>query len=373
MVEKGVLNSFVHSDLRQAPTALSVTTTEKPFLRAIAGDTVTPPPIWLMRQAGRYLPEYRKIRAGARDFLDLCYTPDLAIEVTLQPIRRFGFDAAILFSDILVVPHALGQEVRFVEGEGPKLQPLRNAADISGLSVARLQSSDTVLESVYKAVAGVRAALPADVALIGFAGAPWTVACYMVEGGTSREFHAVKRWALGDPDGFARLIGVIVEGTVEHLLRQVEAGAEVLQLFDSHAGILPDGAYERWVVEPNARIVAALRARHPDLPIIGFPRGSGVRYEAFVQATGVTAISIDSAVPAAWAAAQLQPHAVVQGNLDPVLLLNGGLAMREAAGRILATLGKGPMIFNLGHGVIKETPPDHVAELVACVRDGGVR
>jgi uroporphyrinogen decarboxylase len=195
----------------------------------------------------------------------------------------------------------------------------------------------------------------------------------MVEGGTSREFHTVKRWALGDPDGFSRLIDVIVEGTVDHLLRQVEAGAEVIQLFDSHAGVLPDGAYERWIVEPNARIVRALRAQYPDLPIIGFPRGSGPRYEGFVQATGVTAVSIDSVVPASWAASRLQPHAVVQGNLDPVLLLTGGQAMRDGVARILDDLGKGPLIFNLGHGVIKETPPEHVAELVDCVRGAGAR
>ncbi len=321
-----------------------------------------------MRQAGRYLPEYRKVRAGAGSFLDLCFTPELAIEVTLQPIRRFGFDAAILFSDILVVPHALGQPVRFVEGEGPKLDPLRNAGDIDRLSVERLRSDTSPLRAVYEAVAGIRAALPDKVALIGFAGSPWTVACYMVEGGGSREFHAVKGWAFADPDGFGRLIDMIVEGTVDHLLRQVEAGAEVVQLFDSHAGVLPDGAYERWIVEPNARIVRALRARHPDLPIIGFPRGSGPRYEGFVKATGVTAVSIDSAIPVAWAADRLQPHAVVQGNLDPVLLLNGGAAMRDAVHAIRQGLGRGPLIFNLGHGVIKETPPDHVAELVACVR-----
>jgi len=345
-----------------------VTASKKPFLRALAGETLSPLPVWLMRQAGRYLPEYRTLRAGAGSFLDLCFTPELAIEATLQPIRRYAFDAAILFSDILVVPHALGQAVRFVEGEGPKLDPLCNAGDIDRLSVDRLRSEASPLGAVYEAIGGIRAALPDNVALIGFAGSPWTVACYMVEGGGSREFHAVKGWAFADPAGFGRLIDVIVEGTVDHLLRQVEAGAEALQLFDSHAGVLPDGAYERWIVEPNARIVRALRARHPDLPIIGFPRGSGPRYEAFVKATAVTAVSIDSTIPVAWAADRLQPHAVVQGNLDPVLLLNGGAAMRDAVHAICQGLGRGPMIFNLGHGVIKETPPEHVAELVACVR-----
>ena len=350
-----------------------MTVSDKPLLRALAGEALSPPPVWLMRQAGRYLPEYRKVRTGARDFLDVCFTPELAVEVTLQPIRRYAFDAAILFSDILVIPHALGQEVRFVEGEGPKLEPLRVAKDVDRLSLDRLRSAASPLGAVYEAVKGIRAALPPKVALIGFAGAPWTVACYMVEGGGSREFHAVKRWAFGDPDSFARLIDVIVDATVDHLLRQVEAGAEVIQLFDSHAGVLPDGAYERWIVEPNARIIRALRAGYPELPIIGFPRGSGPRYEAFVKATGVTAVSIDSAIPVAWAADRLQPHAVVQGNLDPVMLLNGGAAMRDAVDAILEGLGRGPMIFNLGHGVIKETPPEHVADLVTCLRGAGSR
>jgi uroporphyrinogen decarboxylase len=326
-----------------------------------------------MRQAGRYLPEYRAVRAKAGDFLDLCFSPDLAVEVTLQPVRRYGFDAAILFSDILVVPHALGQAVRFVEGEGPKLAPVRQAQDLCRLSAGRLRGVESPLAPVYETVAAVRNALPAETALIGFAGSPWTVACYMVEGGTSREFHAVKRWAMGDSESFAPLIDLIVEATIEHLSRQVEAGADVLQLFDSHAGVLPDGAYERWVIDPNGRIVAALRAKYPEIPVIGFPRGSGARYEAFVAAAGVSAVSVDSAVPVAWAAQRLQPHAVVQGNLDPVYLLGGGAAMRKAAHSIMEGLGHGPMIFNLGHGVIKETPPEHVAELVACVRSAGVR
>lgn len=324
-----------------------------------------------MRQAGRYLPEYRAVRAETRGFLDLCFTPDKAIDVTLQPIRRFGFDAAILFSDILVIPYALGQEVRFVEGEGPKLDPIGRADDLKRLSLDPIRSERSPLSAVYEAVAGIRSELPADVTLIGFAGAPWTVACYMVEGGTSREFHQVKRWAFEDPDGFGGLIDIVVEATVDHLVRQVEAGADVLQLFDSHAGVLPDGAYERWIIEPNRRIVAAVKARFPDLPIIGFPRGSGTRYGAFAAGTGVTAVSIDSAVPVAWAADRLQGRVAVQGNLDPVSLLAGGAAMRDAVAHILQGLGDGPMIFNLGHGVIKETPPDHVADLVSLVRNAG--
>jgi uroporphyrinogen decarboxylase len=347
-----------------------VTASDKPLLRVLAGETVFPPPVWLMRQAGRYLPEYRAVRAKARDFLDLCYSPELAVEVTLQPIRRYGFDAAILFSDILVVPHALGQAVRFVESEGPTLDPVRDGRAAARLSTDRLLARRSPLEAVYEAVAAIRRALPPETALIGFAGAPWTVACYMVEGGTSRDFHAVKRWALGDPEGFAPLINMVAEATVEHLSRQIAAGAEAVQLFDSHAGALPDGAYERWVIGPSARIVRALRARHPGIPIIGFPRGSGTRYAAFVADVGVSAVSVDSVVPARWAARHLQPHAAVQGNLDPVYLLAGGDAMRRAAAEVLEAMGKGPLIFNLGHGVIKETPPEHVAELVSCVRGG---
>lgn len=321
-----------------------------------------------MRQAGRYLAEYRKIRAEVGSFLDLCYSPEHATEVTLQPIRRFGFDAAILFSDILVVPHGLGQEVRFVEGEGPKLSPIRSAAGMSDLSLTGIQSTSGPLEPVYEAVARIREALPAETALIGFAGAPWTVAAYMVEGGTSRDFHAIKTWALTDPVGFGRLIDMLVAATVEHLSRQVSAGADAVQIFDSHAGVLPDGAFENWIVEPTARIVAGLRETHPDVPIIGFPRGAGLRYTDYAAKTGITAIGLDSVVPVIWARDALQPKLPVQGNLDPVYLLAGGKEMLDAADRVLDALGAGPMVFNLGHGVIKETPPEHVTALVEHVR-----
>ena len=358
---------------RQRATIWPVTTSDKPLLRVLAGETVFPPPIWLMRQAGRYLPEYRAVRAKARDFLDLCYSPERAAEVTLQPIRRYGFDAAILFSDILVVPHALGQGVRFVEGEGPKLDPVQDGSTAARLSLDRLLARRSPLEAVYEAVAAVRRALPPETALIGFAGAPWTVACYMVEGGMSRDFHAVKRWALGDPEGFVPLIDLVVDATIEHLSRQIAAGAEAVQLFDSHAGVLPDGAFERWAIDPAVRIVEALRRQHPGVPIIGFPRGAGTRYAAFVAEARVSAVSVDSALPAAWAARHLQPRAAVQGNLDPVYLLAGGDVLRRAAGEVLEALGKGPLIFNLGHGVIKETPPEHVADLVSRVRGSAAR
>ncbi len=286
----------------------------------------------------------------------------------MQPIRRFGFDAAILFSDILVVPHALGQEVRFVEGEGPKLAPIRSGSDVSGLSVTAMQTASGPLEPVYEAVDRIREALPAETALIGFAGAPWTVAAYMVEGGTSRDFHAIKSWALTDPDGFGALMDLLVEATAEHLSRQVNAGADTVQIFDSHAGVLPDGAFEKWIIEPTARIVSALRDKHPNFPIIGFPRGAGLRYPDYAAKTGVTAVGLDSVVPVAWARDALQSQLPVQGNLDPVYLLAGGSKMLAAADRILDALGGGPLIFNLGHGVIKETPPDHVTALIEHIR-----
>ncbi len=345
-----------------------MTTERKAFLRVLGGETCTPPPIWLMRQAGRYLAEYRKIRAEVGSFLDLCYSPEHATEVTLQPIRRFGFDAAILFSDILVVPHGLGQAVRFVEGEGPKLPPIHGTSDMSGLSMTAMQSSSGPLEPVYEAVGRIRDSLPPETALIGFAGAPWTVAAYMVEGGTSRDFHAIKSWALSDPEGFGTLMDLLVEATAEHLSRQVIAGADAVQIFDSHAGVLPDGAFERWIVEPTARIVAALRARHPEVPIIGFPRGAGLRYPDYAAKTGVTAVGLDSVVPVTWARDALQSRLPVQGNLDPVYLLAGGSKMLAAADRILDALGGGPLVFNLGHGVIKETPPDHVTALIQHIR-----
>ena len=338
---------------------------KKPLLRVLRGETLKVPPVWLMRQAGRYLPEYREVRSKVGGFLDLCYSPALAAEVTLQPIRRYGFDAAILFSDILVVPDALGQFVRFEEGEGPKLDPIR---DVGGLGGLRLEGIHDRLAPVYETVSRLSDSLPENTALIGFAGAPWTVATYMVEGASSRDFVHARRWALEDPDGFARLIGVIGEATAEYLCRQVEAGAEILQLFDSWAGVLAEGEFRRWVVEPTARLIAAVKKRHPGVPIIGFPRSAGQMYEDYIANTGIDAISLDSTVPLDWAAKQLQARLPVQGNLDPLLLLAGGAAMERRIGDILAALSGGPFIFNLGHGIIKETPPDHVARLMEVVR-----
>ncbi|MGE4218105.1 MAG: uroporphyrinogen decarboxylase [Alphaproteobacteria bacterium] len=339
----------------------------KPLLRALAGEVLHRPPIWLMRQAGRYLPEYRRVRAEAGSFLDLCYTPSAAAEVTLQPVRRFGMDAAILFSDILVIPHALGQQVDFVEGTGPVLAPLRDAA-----AVLRLGKPDdlTKLAPVLETVERVRAGLPATAALIGFAGAPWTVATYMVEGGSTKEFSEIKKFFLRDSEAFQVLIDNLVEATAAYLIAQVEHGAEVLQIFDTHAGVLDEAAFQRWVEEPTAAIVARVRQRFPAVPIIGFPRGSGSAYPRYAEATGVTAVGLDTAVPLGWARENLQARWPIQGNLDPVYLLTGGPGMLAAADRILSAWRAGPFVFNLGHGIHKDTPPQHVAALIAHLRAG---
>tara|TARA_R110002167_G_scaffold228549_8_gene433632 strand:- start:27 stop:1103 length:1077 start_codon:yes stop_codon:yes gene_type:complete len=337
----------------------------KLLLRALSGETLTTPPVWLMRQAGRYLPEYRELRADAGSFLDLCYTPKLATEVTLQPIRRYGFDAAILFADILLIPDALGQDVRFVEGEGPVLEPVRSAADVAGLDLARLHDG---LAPVYETVASLSRSLPEAVTLIGFAGAPWTVATYMVEGGTSRDHATVRRWALSDPEGFGRLIDLLVEATAEYLIAQVRAGAEVIQLFDTWAGALPETAFARWCVAPVRALVERFHEACPGIPIIGFPRGAGAGYARYVGDTGVDGVSLDPTVPLDWAAQVLQPVATVQGNLDPMLVVVGGEAMAAEVRRIRGALGGGPFIFNLGHGIVPQTPPEHVAELVRLVR-----
>lgn len=343
---------------------------QKRFIRALKGETLTPPPVWLMRQAGRYLPEYRQVRADTKGFLDLCYTPEKAVEVTLQPLRRYGFDAAILFSDILVIPHALGQHVEFRAGEGPVLEPIREVAGLEKLDVNRVVDH---LAPVFETVRGLARSIPETTALIGFCGAPWTIATYMVEGSGSKDYAETKAWAYGDPDGFGRLIDLVVEASTAYLLAQVEAGAEAVQIFDSWAGVLPEEAFRRWVIEPNRRIVEGLKARHPDLPVIGFPRMAGPMYEAFVKETGVDAVSLDTTVPLGWAAERLQPLCTVQGNLDPLLVVQGGPAMERAVAHILETLGKGPFVFNLGHGIVPQTPPEHVAALIEQVRGGAAR
>lgn len=319
-----------------------------------------------MRQAGRYLPEYRQVRAQAGGFLDLCMNPELACEVTLQPLRRYGMDAAILFSDILIVPHALGQGLRFAEGEGPVLDAIRNQ---EGLLKLNMSGFHLRAAPVYETVSRIRAALDQRTALIGFAGSPWTVACYMVEGGGSKEYAHVKRFAYTDPVGFGRLIDILVEATVEYLSRQIDAGAEVVQLFDSWAGALSAADFQRFVINPTKRITTELKASYPHVPIIGFPRMAGLNLQSFVDKAGVDAVSLDPGVPPEWAARHLQGKVTVQGNLDPVLLIAGGEAMDRAVLDVLHTLGHGPFIFNLGHGIIKETPPENVSRLAALLRD----
>ncbi len=338
---------------------------EKLLLRALRGVITARSPLWLMRQAGRYLPEYRELRRQVPSFLELCFTPELAAEVTLQPIRRFGMDAAILFSDILVVAYALGQELTFREGEGPVLAPVRSVRELRHLPSSHLAER---LAPVYRTVERVAASLPAGVALIGFAGSPWTVATYMVEGGSSREFAAVKAWAFADPGGFSELIERLIDATIAYLSGQIAAGAEALQLFDSWAGVLPEEAFRRWVIEPTRRIVAALKEQHPGVPIIGFPRGAGLMYRAYFSETGIDALGLDPFVPLGPARRVLQPLGPLQGNLDPLLLVIGGEAMEKAVGAILEAFRGGPFIFNLGHGIVPETPPEHVARLVELVR-----
>lgn len=332
----------------------------KPLLRVLAGEALPHPPWWLMRQAGRYLPEYRQIRARAHDFVELCLTPALAAELTLQPVRRFGMDGAILFSDILMLPYALGQKLTFQEGEGPALDPIMDDAGLAGLNLGHVIPR---LEPVFETVQRVRGVLGSQTALIGFAGSPWTVATYMVEGGGSRDFRRIKSWAYRDPDGFARLIELLTEATIAYLGAQIEAGAEIVQLFDSLAGVLPEQAFVRWVIDPTKRIVSVLRGRFSEHPIVGFPRGAGLLYKRYLHETGVSGIAIDTAVPAGYACECLQPHRTVQGNLDPVMLVAGGRALEEAVGELLGKLGRGPYIFNLGHGVLPETPVENVEAL----------
>lgn len=331
-----------------------------------AGKTGGRPPFWFMRQAGRYLPEYREIRAQASGFLDLCYTPERAARVTLQPVDRFRPDAAILFSDILVIPDAIGQEVGFVEGTGPVLTPVTNGADLAGLDPGKTLGH---LAPVFETVARVRAELPDDVALIGFAGAPWTVATYMVEGGSSRDFNAVKSWAIRDRADFAALMDILVASTTDYLVAQVEAGAQALQLFDTWAGAVPANDFEEWVIAPTARIVAGVKARRPEVPIIGFARGIGDRLEGYIRATGIDAVGLDAAMTAGEAADKIQPICPVQGNLDPAYLMVGGDEMERAALEILDALGGGPFVFNLAHGINKDTPFAHVERLAEIIRD----
>ncbi len=338
----------------------------KPILRALAGETQPVPPIWMMRQAGRYLPEYRATRAAAGSFLQLCYNPDLATEVTLQPIRRFGFDAAILFADILLLPQALGADVWFVTGEGPRLSTITGP---DGL--AKLGGKDDiheVLAPVYQTVHNLAGALPREVALIGFAGAPWTVATYMIAGRGTRDqgpAHALKD---ADRATFGALIDLLTDATIEYLSRQIEAGAEVVKLFDSWAGSLKGQDFADFALTPARRIIAALKTRHPDVQVIAFPREAGDNYIGFARAAGADCVALDNSVSAEWAARYVQKDGCVQGNLDPRHMVTGGADLVHETRRIVETFRNGPHIFNLGHGITPDADPDNVARMIEAVR-----
>jgi uroporphyrinogen decarboxylase len=337
----------------------------KRLLRTLSGEAVWPPPLWLMRQAGRYLPEYRTVRAQAGDFIALCTTPTLATEATLQPVRRFQMDAAILFSDILMLPWAMGYGLRFAEGEGPKLPPLREPADLAILQRGRLENA---IAPILETVAAVRAELGESATLIGFAGAPFTVACYMVEGSGSKDFAAVRGMAYRDPALFGALMETLTEATIAFLVAQISAGAEAVMLFDSWAGVLAPALFRQHVIAPAARITAALRQRFPDVPVIGFPRMAGFLLGEYAAESGMQCVGMDTAVDPATARRVVPPGVALQGNLDPLALEAGGQAMRAGTRAILAALRGSPFVFNLGHGIVPTTPPEHVAELVSAVR-----
>ncbi len=337
----------------------------KPLMAVLQGQKPDRPPLWMMRQAGRYLPEYRALRSEYGGFLDLCYTPEAAAEVTVQPLRRFPFDAAILFSDILVIPHAMGQNLWFETGEGPRLSPALVDGWQAGLAAAPQR-----LDPVYATVRRVKTMLTDRTAFMGFAGSPWTVATYMIAGQGSKDQAAARRLAYRDPVAFAALIGAIEVATIEYLCGQIAAGVDAVQLFDSWAGSLAPAEFERWVIAPNARIVAGVRARHPGTPIIGFPKGAGAKLPAYAHETGVDAVGLDETVDPRWADAHLPPGLPVQGNLDPLLLVAGGPALDHGVDAIIAAFADRPHIFNLGHGIVPDTPIAHVEQMVRRVKHG---
>jgi uroporphyrinogen decarboxylase len=337
----------------------------KPFLEVLEGRRQTVPPVWLMRQAGRYLPEYWEVRRRVGSFLELCFTPRLACEVTLQPIRRFGFDAAILFSDILVIPHALGQSVSYEIGRSPRLDPISDAAGIGRLS-ERLDQD--VLAPVYETVRRVKAELPEDVALLGFCGAPWTVATYMVAGKGTADQAPARTFAYTDPTGFARLIDLLVEASAEYLACQIEAGVEAVQIFDTWAGVLAPDEFRRWCIAPTKRLVDELRRRVPGAKVIGFPRGAGSSLVPYLDEVPVDAVGLDWMVDPRFAREHVQSRIPVQGNVDPIVLLAGGAALDRAVDAVLEAFGAGPLIFNLGHGILPQTPVAHVERMLARVR-----
>lgn len=341
----------------------NVTHSPKLLLETLRGKKSDRTPVWLMRQAGRYLPEYRELRASKGGFLELCYDAEAAAEVTLQPIKRFAFDGAILFSDILIVPHAMGQNLWFEAGEGPRLAP-----KITEVALASLERAPEHFEAIYETVRRVASQIDDKTTFMGFAGSPWTIATYMVQGQGSKDQAVTRRYAYKDEVAFGELIDAIIENTVEYLLGQVDAGVEAIQLFDSWAGTLSPAQFEKWVIAPNAEIISRLKAVHPDLPIIGFPKGAGAKLLAYANETGASAIGLDETVDPLWAHENLPAGLPLQGNLDPLALIAGGEALEKSARHILQIFEDRPHIFNLGHGILPDTPIEHVEQLLHIVR-----
>jgi uroporphyrinogen decarboxylase len=342
----------------------------KSLLKVLDGVAQSPPPVWLMRQAGRYLPEYRALRERAGDFLNLIFTPEYAVEVTLQPVRRFGFDAAILFSDILVIPHALGQPVRFAAGEGPRLDPLTDGEAVKRLAAAVDQD---VLAPIYETVRLVRASLDAGTALLGFCGAPWTVASYMIAGHGTPDQAPARLLAYREAGAFANLMDVLVEASAVYLTRQLEAGADAVQIFDTWAGVLPPEEFAKWCIEPTRRIISKVRAQVPGAKVIGFPRGAGTLLERYVQDVPVDAVGLDWTVDRGFVRDRVQTRVAVQGNLDPLVLVAGGAGLDRAVDAVLEAFAEGPFIFNLGHGIVPETPMAHVESMLKRIRGSALK
>lgn len=336
---------------------------QKSLLRVLAGESLKTPPVWIMRQAGRYLPEYRELRKKAGGFLDLCYNPDFATEVTLQPIRRFGFDAAILFADILLIPQALGIDLWFAEGEGPRLTPITDASTLKPV-----EDIHETLGPVYETVRRLSSELPSDTTLIGFAGAPWTVATYMIAGRGTPDQGPARRLMYENPADFSAIIDRVTDATIEYLAKQVDAGAEVIKIFDSWAGALGGSQFHRYALEPAVKIATELKSRYPGLPIIGFPRGSGGGYLTFAESGAFDALAMDTSIPAEWARDILQPKIAVQGNLDPMHMVTGGQALEDETKRILDILGNGRYIFNLGHGITPDGDPRNIEKMLNIIR-----
>lgn len=338
----------------------------KLLLETLKGNPGERVPFWFMRQAGRYLPEYREVRATTNSFMEFCYSPDKAAEVTLQPIRRYGMDGAILFADILVAPDGLGQKVWFEAGHGPKLEPVNDEASFARLSMGDFHNK---VGNVYETVRRLKDDLPSDVTLLGFAGAPWTVATYMIAGEGSKDHAAARQLGYGNPDLFGRILDLLVDATSEYLIAQIDAGADAVQIFDSWSAALPEPAFEKWVIDPTKEIIDRVRAKHGETPIIGFPRLAGAQLPSFVDAVQPDCVGLDTGVPLGWVAETVQKKVCVQGSLDPHLVVAGGDAMVAEANRILQTLSSGAHIFNLGHGFVPQTPPEHVAVLSETIKN----